>query len=271
MIGSRIGSKGGLIGSAIGSSSDDEGVGGIPGVTRDNQSLVYYPANTTEWTTFLAAVGLSGVVGIPSLLWNLQDASGNFADSIGTFTGVVSGTAFGYQQPLAGSSRKGITTTAAATTMATNTDAGLPDLLTNSLTSLSVGAVTGTAATRIWQALGTPVTALMRHNTTPSVQSVSGANVANSAVAPLAVLEPFVTKHNRTASAAVGYNKTSKMVPTFDVTVTGKSYQMFGDATVRCPTATWLYNCAWFNAAAEMSDATIKSLLVAMGHPILWF
>lgn len=56
-------------------------------VTRDSGNLNYFPASDTEWTTFRTAAGLTGGnYGNPASVWLLQEASGNYADSVGGIT-----------------------------------------------------------------------------------------------------------------------------------------------------------------------------------------
>lgn len=81
---------------------------GISGVTRDPTSGWYYPANATEWRTFLddASVGLAAKA-TPTNLWLCQEASGNLADSIGSLTLTAANTPI-YQQTITGHARKGV-------------------------------------------------------------------------------------------------------------------------------------------------------------------
>ena len=63
-----------------------------PAWTVDDGSGIGCPANATEWAAVIAAAALTGVVTVPDALWLCQEASGDLADSIGTYTLTASDT-----------------------------------------------------------------------------------------------------------------------------------------------------------------------------------
>lgn len=97
-------------------------------VSKDAAAGIYCPASSTEWTNFIARKGLS--VAVPDALWLYQEASGNLADSIGSFTLTAAGTGATYQSAVTGWTRKGIAITDAATANFSSTSASLPDVST---------------------------------------------------------------------------------------------------------------------------------------------
>src|SRR5262245_47294003 len=84
----------------------------LSAVSRDATSNILVPANAAEWAQVLASAGISS--GGPSALWLFQEASGNPADSVGSFTLTASGTPT-YQAAVSGWTRKAITFADAAT------------------------------------------------------------------------------------------------------------------------------------------------------------
>jgi hypothetical protein len=266
MIGSRIGSKSTLYGSAVGSGADDEGgfTSQIPGVTRDSGSGRYVPQNATEWTALMAFAGL--VTGNPSLLWLCQEASGNLADSIGSFTGAVSGTGLTYQQSVPGWARKGIKQTE-GTSLINNTDAGLPDLATNSALVLSYTYVQSQSNNRTIHFVGTPLIAAssvlasgIDYAVCNGVSTFGVTNMDNRDAVR-------VIKFDRTNSVNAGYNNADKMIPAFQTAIAGKRICIGGANSATMLTT---YAAAFFNSAAELSDAQVKALLTALGWAIPW-
>lgn len=244
------------------------------GVSRDATSGIYVPANSSEWTTFLAAAGLSGVVAVPSALWLLQEASGNAADSIGSFT-LTAGAGLTYQQSETGWTRKGVKfTDGTAGTSLSSSSASLPDIASASMTTLIIAnATASTAGNRILLLHGNPAANRnrIRITSTPEMAVLSNGNIANGtsgANGPLNAVRPYVLRTNRTANSCVGTRDTEKLTPTFDATISGKGLDI--GASSLSPTFNLLYACNWHNANAEISDANLKTLLQMMGFTISW-
>ena len=267
MIGPRIGVVvGPRIGVAVGVSEDEIGGGGadpLAGVTRDATSNKYAPANATEWAAVLAVAGISS--GGPSLLWNCQEASGNLADSIGTFTGTVTGTPIAYQQAVAGWSRFGISGGEAGTAVVESTAGTLPNPVTQAVLLLSYATITATpAATRVMQVTGNANQTIARFNTTPRLQGVSGGNVATGTVSPVGGVRPYVTLYDVTNNRVLVASDQEKLAPV-RAAMTGQRHRLAFDFV-----GSILYHAAFFAAAAELSDAQVKTLLQTLGFTIPW-
>lgn len=241
---------------------------GIAGVSYDSSSQKAVPASAAEWTTLMAAAGLA--TGNPSLLWKCQEAAGNLADSIGTFTGTATGTVFGYNTAVAGWTRTGLSLSNGGTNQVANVDAGLPDTLTASMMVLAYILPIASGGSRDFINVGTTVQARGRMSNGNKQIAVSGANSSLGTLDIIGSVRPMVMRHNRTAgSMLLVTDVNEKLVPTFDATVTGKSIKL-GDATARSPNFVCLYLAAFFNAAAEMTDAQVKTLLTTMNWTIPW-
>ncbi len=224
------------------------------------------PRNVTEWATLLAAASITR--GNPSLLWNLQQAGGVATDAIGTFTGGLTGTGVTFQQAVSGWTTTGVTFTNGGNAGFTNTDSGLPDLSATSLLVIGYAYVSAPSANSVLFKAGTStnIRALIRTGTV-RFQGAHGVNSATGTVVPTGQVRPFVYRHNKTASTAMFASDQEKLVPTFG-TVTGKQL-IVGDASINVP-ATYLMMTAFFGAAAEMTDAEVKTLLQTMNWTIPW-
>lgn len=264
MIGPRVGAKvGPRVGPAVGAAADELSASAI---ARDATSNIYVPANVSEWTALMALAGLS--TGNPSAVYGFQDASGNPADSVGTFTLTASGTGLSYQNAVTGWSRKAINTTSAGTGALTSTAAGLPDPATTSVLILSYVNVSSSVLAGIHGYGAVATRQAMEATVTPRIQAVSGANTAVGTVSPINAVRPLVTRYNFTASTAMGASDQEKLVPTFTSTTTKNLvYGNFGRA---CAAAQYLYSAVFFGAAAELTDAQVKTLLTTLGWSIPW-
>lgn len=270
VIGPRVGAKvGPRVGVAVGIGTDELAAGGMAGVARDATSGIYCPATAAQWTQTLGVAGIAS--GNPSVLYLLQEASGNIADSIGTFTGTATGTGFTYSNVEAGWSRVGVGMTDAATGQWLNTSASLPDPATTSMLMLTYANVTNTpAAARLVTRMAGTTTIRAQITTTPRAQIIAGANTATGTTSdPHGAVRPWVLKHNVTASAQALYTDQEKVVPTF-AALSGKQILLGGSAAVAAATTHYLYSAVFFAAAAELTDAQVKKLLQTLGWTPAW-
>lgn len=242
----------------------------LAGVAKD-ASGIFCPANAAQWASILAVAGIGS--GNPSLLWLLQEASGNAADSIGSFTGTASGT-LTYQSSSTGWSRKGIKTSAGVAGTIANTAAGLPDVSTTSIMSLIYADLPGAlGTTRTLKQLGTTFgnDITMQINNTPRLISIAGANSVTGTSNPGSAVRPLVLRSDRTNSRINGYSDQEKMTPA-GLGGTGKNVLLGGDNTQTFfPDAVnYLYCAVFTGAAAELTDAQVKTLLQTLGWSIAW-
>lgn len=160
----------------------------LSGVTQDPSSLLYFPANASEWTTTLGAAG--DAAGGPSDQWSCQDASGALANAIGSITLAAGGTAASYRQTVPGGSRLGIAGSDGATTTFSSTNAGLPDPTTTSYLLLLMMYLTAAPASqRTMLQYGTTLPHLLALTTTPILR-LQGGGLASGTKNPTSSLRP---------------------------------------------------------------------------------
>lgn len=268
MIGLRTGLAVGLrVGVAAGLSEDEITAptgGGIVGVTRDATNGNYFPANAAEWTLFRAAVALPA--GNPTSVWNLQEPSGNPADAIGTVTLIANSITL-YQQPMPGATRKcirGVDGTANSNLRNTTTAAN--PSLTSCLLLAFVDLPTTPAAIRDVIALAT--NSDVRYNATGKLRLFAGAN-ADLANAPGASQRWIALRSNLSASSVTVFTDQEKFIGTF-VAPTNAAHVALGGDNAAMPAAGFAYACEFTGAAAEMSDAQVKTMLQGLGATIPW-
>lgn len=272
MIGARIGARiGTVFGARIGVGVDELGPGVDPmaGVTRDATSGIYIPQTAGEWTTTLTAAGIAS--GGPAALWKFQDASGNPADSIGSFTLTATGTP-SYQQAVAGWTSLSITFPDGATGALTTTAAGLPDISTTSILVLVYVRMPATApaGTRNVVTVGTVAatrTAAEILNT-PTLRAFTNANTAVGSN-PVGAVRPVVVQVNRTGSITAVYTDQDKLLPTFSAGTTGKAV-VFGGSSNASAAQGYVYATMFSGAAADLSAGQVKTLLQILGWAIPW-
>lgn len=238
----------------------------MAGVTKDGSSNIYCPANASEWTTAMAAAGLA--TGNPSSVWNCQEASGNLTDAIGSIALTVTGSPT-FQQAISGWARKGITyplsTTARHTNSTTAPSAGSTSLLML-LYALPPSADVG--LTRSLCQVGT--TAELRCNTSSPTRMtvVNGATTAGAGAFLGTSVRPILLRYNRTATTVTGFSDIEKIVGTY-AAATGPIVG-FPSNGAQSMGFSALYAALFDGAAAELTDAQVKTLLTQLGWSIPW-
>jgi len=274
VIGLRVGlSVGPRVGFASGLTEDPwsagDASGGIPGVTRDAASGIYFPATAGEWTIVLGIAGIA--TGGPSAIYNFQEVSGNPADATGTFPLTASGTGLVYAQAIAGYTRLAVGTTSGGTGVFSTTSASLPDIATDSQLTMAVVLPSTIATTRDVHgggAAGTRVNSQLVA-TTGQARGMSVGNNATGIINSGGAVRPWVLKHDRTANATTLYTDAEKITPTFGGTSAGKSIT-FGNFVAGAGTCRYLYAATWITAAALIPEAKIRTLLQTLGWTVLW-
>lgn len=230
--------------------------------SQDATSLIYVPASPQEW----ANLGLTA----PDFQWGAQDASSPLAAAIGGITLAQASTP-SYQNTITGWSRKALGTADNTGQDWSSTNAGLPDVASNSILLYLIWKppTANPAAARRIAAIGTSPATSMQFTAAGKVTFIGGANTATSTTdihnsAPIAL----VLKYNRTGSETKGYTLTEKITVTFSGTGTGKSVIIGGSSAAA--QQNFLYIAMWKGANAEMSDATVKAMLQTLGWTISW-
>jgi hypothetical protein len=95
--------------------------------------------------------------------------------------------------------------------------------------------------------------------------------VANDGVSPVVnAVHPVVIRYDRTNSNTTLYTDLEKKVGTFSAAATAGLLTFLGGQTTTAGDVGYLYAAQWRDGSAEMSDATVKSLLQALGWTIPW-
>lgn len=241
----------------------------LAGVTSDAASGKYFPASAAEWTIAMAAAGITS--GNPSAGHGFQDAAGNPTDFLGAFPLTASGLGLTYRQAVAGYTRLAMGTTSGTSGLLQSLDASLPDLASADMLSLVVAKVTTTATRRDIFGMGAAATKMMvdTEATTGQARAISVGNVATGAADAGGAVRPWVIQSYRTASTALVATDAEKLLPTFAATSSGKSISIGNFVFGGC-TALYLYAVHFFNAAARLTAAQIKTLLQTLNWVVAW-
>lgn len=225
----------------------------------DATSGIYVPSSAAQYT----ALGLTA----PDALWLMQEASGNLADSIGAIPLAPGGTVT-YDNALAGWSRKFVGTSDGVAGYFNTMSASLPNPASASILVLLYANVTAIpAAIRQLLEMFTGPNGRIRINTTPRTVLYLDPASATGTANPVGAVRPYVFKYDFTNSLCSAYTDQEKLSVAFSAEV-GKSLLIGGSSVP--PTARYGYAASWFNAAAEMSDASVKSMLQTLGWTIPW-
>lgn len=240
-------------------------------VSRDASSNVYAPASAAQWTQALGVAGIT--TGNPSGLWLLQEAAGDAADSIGSFT-LTGGGGRTYQQAMPGWTRVGVKTTSGGQGNFKSTSASLPDISTTSaLLLLYVGTVAAVATTRTLAQLGATFDGDTSARLNASEQIIlarAGTETPGASVFCDATVRPVVIKVDRTNNASAVYTDQEKI--TGVAAGAGKTVMIGADNAISWDSdaLTYMFGALFVAGAAEMTDAKVKTLLQTLGWTIPW-
>ena len=238
-----------------------------PPVTADATSGLKIPQTGAEWT----ALAVSGVAAADSI-WRCQEASGVLADSganatptpltlsgTGTYANVVTGWASKGLATADGVNGSWKTTGGAAANPASASQLMLGYILVSNTPTVNRDVMefyaSGALAVRI--------------TVTPRTALKVGGGATTGTNSPVGSVRPFVMKYDHTGLAVALYTDQEKLIGTYAAQAS-ISIGLGGFNAASPPTANYLYAAAWYGAAAEMSDATIKAMLQALGWTIPW-
>lgn len=234
----------------------------LAGVTRDSTSLKYAPANLAEWNTVLAVAGVGS--GPPASVWNMQEASGSVFDSIGSIT--LGSNMPTYQSSVTGWTRKAIRGTDGTPNqhLINSTTAPNPSLTSTLLMCYVEVPATPPAVRDI---MCVQNNADIRYNTTGHLRLVSGA--ANDLTGAASSVRLVILLTNNTGSVSACFTDQEKFVGTY-VLPTNGVLTSFGGTNATNSTAGFMYGCEFTGASAELSSATLKTILQTLGWTIPW-
>lgn len=240
--------------------------------TSDATSGKAVPANASEWDSVMSSSGIS--TGSPIAAWQLQEAAGNFADSIGAFT--LTASAFSYQKAIAGWTRKGAGSAAdASAATASLTGGAIGDIQAASALFLAyVQLAAAPAATRDVLALGgstscraAQVTITPAYKATPNDASATATGAANAGTA----VRPVILHVNKAASVWRVITDQEIVQPTpWTAPPVSNALIAIGSVLTSTPSFSVLYAACFRGTAAELSNAQIKTMLQTLGWTVAW-
>jgi hypothetical protein len=239
--------------------------GPMAGVARDSTSGKYVPANASQWAEALAQAGITS--GGPHGTWLMQEPSGTLADSIGAST--LSVTSMTYANAVSGWTRTamGATDAGANNVLFNSTDTNLPDQTATSALMIGYIAIGATPAADRGVMLNGGVRGIVTSTNVPKASNAT--NTATGASSVTTVVRPWVIRHNLTLTTQSVFTDLEKVTPTYAAPVATKRVY-FGGLLETCPTIRVLYGAAFKGAAAELTDAQLRTLLTRLGWTIAW-
>jgi hypothetical protein len=97
----------------------------------------------------------------------------------------------------------------------------------------------------------------------------NGTYSSTGAASVTTAVRPWVLRHNVTASTQALFTDLEKISPTFAASG-GTRRTYFGAAFETCPNIRIVYSAMFKGAAAELSDANVRSLLQTLGWTVAW-
>jgi hypothetical protein len=227
-------------------------------ITRDSTSGWYTPASAAEWATLLQGTGIAA----PSHIWQLQESSGQLADSVGSAT--LTNASMSYRTNVSGWSRKAMSSLDinGAYYLYNNTDTGLPDGSTTSLTVLSLLSITGhpTGDRGVLYAGGNGHRAIVTANGYPKVSTAVGGNSAVGTHDVGTSVRPWILRSNVTSATLKLDTDFETVTPTWAAASSGKAV-FLGAAIENAPGMNLLYAVEWQGSSAELTDSQVAMLI----------
>lgn len=235
-------------------------------VTQDASSGKYVPSTAGEWTSTMAAAGITS--GNPFSGWLLQEASGSPADFLGAATLTNAGT-MAYQGAVPGWTRVSMWNNidGGAYRITNTVDTALPDLTAESSLVLIYATITSAPAADRGVILTGDIRAEVTSANMPKL--THGATSATGSANLTDAVRPWVLQYNRAASTCELFTDLEKLSIAFAASGATKRI-FFGDGFQ--PAAVWkiLYGVHFKGAAAELTDAQIRTLLQTLNWTVAW-
>ncbi len=234
--------------------------------TQDATSMIYCPADITEWGNVCAVAGVSD----PSFGWDMQDASGNLTASVGAVDLATEGARQDFQQTVTGWTRKGAKSRGDGWL---TSDASFPDVSTTSMMMLVYArqyTSGGGDNDLLWLGdLGAGNYERLRVTSTDKLKSVNDAGTASSAGSgnESGQVRPYILQINRASSTCEAFSDTDAVSVAIGGPNSKGAYILGSLAGDECY---FLIGAVWTGAAAEMTNAQIKTLLETLGWTIPW-
>lgn len=245
------------------------GGGGIAGVSRDATNLNYYPASSGEWTLLMSAAGIGS--GNPTSVWLAQEASGSLVDSIGSVTLDQAGTAPSYRQSIAGATRLGVrwADNSINSAMLNTTTAPVPSTTSRfQLAYLDFPA----APPGNREVMRTANDQALSWRISDGILRIITSGAVVGSVPLVSTVGWVGLRANVTAGTITAFSEQEKFSGTFTASNTNRFTDLGGQGGAGGPASAigYAYACLFTGAAAELSDAQVKTLLQTLGATIPW-
>jgi hypothetical protein len=243
--------------------------GGNPmaGVTQDAASGKYFPSSAAEWTQTLSVAGIGS--GGPTSLYLCQEASGNLLDTLpagNTLT--LAGAGHLFQQPVAGFTRLAATTVDGTAGQKWVNSTTSPDATTTSVLTFGVMRLPAVAPTVVRDLSMLSANADLRFNTTGKLRVGFGASV-DLVNTTTATVRPVIVKIDNPNTISACYTDQEKLIGTYALPATAHFFAL-GGQSVAAGDVGYMYYAEFAGAAAQLTDAQVKSLLVTLGWTVPW-
>lgn len=226
------------------------------------------PNSAAEWTLTLAAAGIS--TGNPGALWLCQEPSGNPADSIGS-NGLTAFGAVSYANNVTDWTRKalGLIHTGGAFYNVSIGNTSTTSYMVLAYVAMIAAPVANQPVINVGQPTGSPTDSRRAEITTSRTWRANGGGVtpADGSTDASTTVHPVVLLFNRATSEFTVMTDQDKITTTWVNPTVGGTYFSFGDGTNQ---AHLLYGCLFSGAAAEYSQAQVKTLLQTLGWTVAW-
>lgn len=230
---------------------------------RDATSGIRCPVNAYQWTTLLGYT--------PDHLYLCQEASGNLGDSIGALALTANATPL-YAQAVTGWTRTAVVFNGGASQRFLST--GYPNASTSSILAVLYTGFTGASAASA-EVLGygaasdfsvtaaaTTTNRRWRYRENANINEMTG-TYTEPTIYPLAV------KHDVTNTVVRLTSDTEKLSPVYGAATSSTNFAL-GAISGTSAAAAIVYAVTFVGAPAEVSDATLKAMLVALGWNVTW-
>lgn len=229
-------------------------------VTADGTSGKLVPANSTEWSNFLANNSIA--LGVPQHLYSFQEASGNALDGIGSTN--LTATAITYSKPVTGWSRVAMSGTGSANSNLTN--ATYLDTAANSfLVFMYLRYDAVTVATRGLVTFGSPLLQIPDNK----IRLREGAALASTVNDHSTTVHPIVMAFNNLNTTIKMYSDLEKLTIAYSAS-SGSGLTLIPSALADPGVSDLIYMTSWGGASAETTDAEIKKLITGLGYSPPW-
>lgn len=230
-------------------------------VSRDATSHLFFPANATEWASFVAGTGVSST---PLALWQMQDSASPLVDSVNAINLTDNGL---FQQTVSGQSRLGTGLVDGSSTVAVNSTSNAPDLSTTSCAFLVMLSASTPTTQRSFLGLGPGGTetnnVIVELNTSGELVLTDGTNtttgtVTHSGIGVIPVL--VLHDHTNTRQCVFAGFSPEKLTKTYVLPSSGSHGFWIGDEYKFSFGGDAVWGGALSGSNAELTDAQVTAL-----------